>query len=156
LDRVGHERPLVDALSEALKAVRAIAVPVALWRESELPQHLIMNFSVVDESGAEIGSGRNLIELQHAHGGEAQASFAAQSQWERAGIRTWDTLELPEKVTLTQARQRLEGYPALIDEGDSVRVALLETADNAQRETRRGVTRLARIALKDQVRALER
>jgi ATP-dependent helicase HrpA len=156
LDRVDRDRALVDALSEALEAVRGIAVPHELWRDAELPRHLHMNFSVVDESGAEIAAGRDLSELQRAHGGQAQASFAAQSRWERGGIRAWDGFELPEKVAFTRGRERLEGHPALVDEGDSVRLALLDTADKAQGETRKGITRLARIALKDQVRALER
>src|SRR5690606_27746281 len=156
LDAVDHERSLYQALSEALEAVRAIPVPVPLWRDLELPAHLRMNFSVVDEDGEEIAAGRDLAALQRQHGADAQASFTPQTQWERGGIRSWDSLELPEAVTFQRGRQRLDGYPALIDEGDSVRLTLLDTAAKAQSATRAGVNRLARIALKDPVRALER
>src|SRR5690606_23143331 len=101
-------------------------------------------------------SERDLAALQRSHGADAQASFAPQTQWERSAIRSWDDLELPETVQFTRAGQRLEGHPALLDEGDSVRLTLLDTAAKAQAETRMGVTRLVRLTLKDQVRALER
>src|SRR5690606_19807336 len=115
LDAAGHDRSLFDALSAALEAVRGIAVPVQLGRDIELPPHLRMNFSVVAEGGEEVGSGRDLASLRKQHGAEAQASFTPQTQWERGGIRSWDSLELPEAVEFVRGRQRLEGYPALVD-----------------------------------------
>ncbi len=156
LDQAKHERSLLDALSEALEAVRGVVVPLELWRDIEMPAHLRMNFSVVDEQGSEIASGRDLAALQRSHGADAQASFAPKTQWERRAIRSWDDFELPETVQFARAGKRLEGHPALIDEGDSVRLTLLDTAAKAQAETRMGVTRLVRSTLKEQVRALER
>jgi ATP-dependent helicase HrpA len=156
LDQVEHERSLHEALSEAVEAARGIVVPPDLWRDIEIPPHLRMNFSVIGEQGEEVAAGRDLSALQSSHGADAQASFAPQTQWERSGIRSWDTLELPETVAFTRARQRLEGHPALVDEGDSVRLTVLDTAAKAQAETRKGVTRLVRLTLKEQVRALER
>ncbi|MGH8665913.1 MAG: ATP-dependent RNA helicase HrpA [Burkholderiales bacterium] len=156
LDQTGHERSLLDALSEALEAVRGIVVALDLWRDIEMPAHLRMNFSVVDEQGEEVACGRDLPALQRAHGASAQASFTPQTQWERSAIRSWDDIELPETVEFMRAGQRLVGHPALVDAGDSVRLTLLDTAAKAQAETRMGTTRLARLTLKDQVRALER
>ncbi len=156
LDRSGREGSLWEALSAALEASRALVVPVDLWRGIEMPAHLHMRFSVVNEHGEEVASGRDLPALQCAHGAQAQASFTPQTQWERGGIRTWDALELAETVEFTRAGQRLQGHPALIDEGDSVRLALLDTAAKAQAQTRSGVTRLVRLTLREQMRALER
>ena len=156
LDRAAHERSLLEALSQALEAVRGIVVPLDLWRDIEIPAHLRMNFSVVDEEGAEVACGRDLAALQRTHGASAQASFTPQTKWERRAIRSWDDFELPEKAEFTRGGERLAGHPALVDEGESVRLTLLDTAAKAQAETRMGVTRLVRLTLKDQVRALER
>jgi ATP-dependent helicase HrpA len=156
LDAVEHDRPLFDALSAALEAQRGIAVPPALWQDIEIPAHLRMSFSVVDERSEVVATGRDLGALQRSHGERAQESFTPQSPWERSGLRSWDALELPEAVSVRRAGQRLEGYPALVDEGDSVRLTVLDTADKALAQTHAGVTRLVRLALKDQVRALEK
>jgi ATP-dependent helicase HrpA len=164
LDQVGHERSLLEALSQALEAVRGIVVPLDLWHDIETPVHLRMNFSVVDEQGGEVACGRDLLALQRAHGASAQASFtpqtksssAPQARWERSAIRSWDDFELPETVEFMRRGERLAGHPALVDEGESVRLTLLDTSAKALAETRMGITRLVRLMLKEQVRALER
>ena len=50
--------------------------------------------------------------------------------------------------------QRLTGYPALVDDADSVSIALLDTRDAADAATRAGVVRLLRIALKPNLAGL--
>ncbi|RPI45821.1 MAG: ATP-dependent RNA helicase HrpA [Betaproteobacteria bacterium] len=156
MEQLAESLPLTEALSRALHAARGISAPPDTWEAAALPAHLRMNFSVIDEHGTEVATGRDLASLQQAHGTTAQAQFAPQSQWERAGIRAWESLELPEAVEFVRGKERLQAYPALLDEQDSVRLTLLDTADSAAQETRRGVSRLVRLALKEQVRALER
>jgi ATP-dependent helicase HrpA len=156
LDGVAHTTPLVTALKDALKRARDIDVDVDHWDDLELAPYLRMNFRIVDEAGDEIACGRDLAALKTQYGIDAQTQFASESRWERAGLRAWDDLTLPESVDFIRARERLTGYPALIDEGDSARLSLLDTAAHAERANRTGICRLARIALKDQVRALER
>ena len=46
-------------------------------------------------------------------------------------------------------RAAITGYPALVDDGDSVSIALSDTREAAEASTRAGVVRLLRIALKD-------
>jgi ATP-dependent helicase HrpA len=52
-------------------------------------------------------------------------------------------------LTRVERGQRVTGYPALVDDTDSVSLALLDTAAAAERSTRAGVIRLIRFALKD-------
>jgi ATP-dependent helicase HrpA len=56
---------------------------------------------------------------------------------------------LPERLSVVRDGQRLTGYPALADEGDSVSLVLLDTAEAARASTRAGVVRLLRLALRD-------
>ena len=57
--------------------------------------------------------------------------------------------DLPSTLTFTRGGARITGYPALVDDGDSVSLALLDTEESAEASTRRGVVRLLDIALKD-------
>ena len=156
MDAVPKSQSLFTALADALKSVRDIDVPAAAFSEALVPQHLRMNFRVVDDHGAELGCGRDLLILQEQLGAQAQGAFAPQSQWERPGLRAWENLELPETVEFPRGRERIKGYPALVDENDSVRLTLLETPEKARAATRSGLCRLVRLELKEQMRALER
>jgi ATP-dependent helicase HrpA len=77
-------------------------------------------------------------------------SFAAAGEGiERKGLRKWDFGDLPETLAITRGAQRLIGYPALVDDGDSVSLAMQDTRDAADASTRAGVMRLLKLALKD-------
>ena len=68
---------------------------------------------------------------------------------EKRGIRKWDFGDLPETLVVTRGAQRLTGYPALVDDGDSVSLAMRDTRDGAEASTRAGVMRLLKLNLKD-------
>jgi ATP-dependent helicase HrpA len=157
LDAEPRERPLDEALAAVLTRLRRVEVPADALAGAELPAHLRMNFRVVDENGAEVAMGRNLAQLKRELGAQAEESFAPESAWERAGLKAWDDIELPEAVEFRRGRETLTGYPALVDEGaEGVRLTLLETAEKAAAATRSGVSRLVRLELKEQLKALER
>jgi len=83
-------------------------------------------------------------------GEAAQMSFAsAGPAFEQSGRKRWDFGDLPETLAVTRGGQRLTGYPALIDDGDSVSLAMLDTRDAAFAATRAGVMRLLKLAVKD-------
>ena len=58
-------------------------------------------------------------------------------------MRTWDVGTIPEEVTTTSAAgRRVEGYPALVDDGDSVSLRVLPTRAEAVAAHRLGLRRL--------------
>ena len=116
-----------------------------------------MNFRVVDDAGRELAAGRDLALLKAQLGEAAQLTFArAETGIERDDIRTWDFGDLPAEIAFTRNGRRLTGYPGLVDEGDSVAIRLFDVKQTAESETRAGVRRLMRLALKEQVRQLEK
>ncbi len=132
-------------------------VPADAWRDEKLPPHLHMNFRVVDEAGRELGVGRDLLALKGQLGQAAQLTFArAEPGIEREGLRAWDFGELPEEIAFTRGGRRLTGYPALVDEGDSVAIRLFDVRRAAEEAMRGGVRRLMRLSLKEQMRQLEK
>ncbi len=142
------------ALPNALRAFIGTRLrdlpPSDVWDDVELPPHLVMNVRVIDDAGRELAEGRDLAALRAKLGEAAALSFAETGPAiERKGLTRWDFGDLPETITRRKGQQRLTGYPALIDEGTSVAITLLDTPEAAQDATRRGVLRLMRIALTD-------
>lgn len=73
-----------------------------------------------------------------------------------AGFTAWTFGELPELLELRVAGRDVLGFPALHDDLDSVSLRPFDTPEEAMRVHRRGLARLFALALKDQVRAVER
>ena len=139
------------------RRVLALTLPAAIWDAIALPPHLEVNVRVVDAAGIELGSGRDLAALRAQLGEAAQLSFAdAGSALERRGLRRWDFGDLPESLTRVVDGKRVTGYPALVDDDDSVSIALYDTREAAEASMRAGVVRLIRFALRDAVTQLEK
>jgi ATP-dependent helicase HrpA len=148
---------LPDALRAFLDARLGDTPPVAMLRDVEVPPHLLMNVAVVDDAGTELAAGRDLAALRKKLGEAAQLSFASTDPaFERKGLRQWDFGDLPATLTFTRNGMRMTGYPALVDDGDSVSLALLDTAEAAEQSTRQGVVRLLDFALKDAAKPYEK
>jgi ATP-dependent helicase HrpA len=132
-------------------------VPADVWDGVELPAHLRMNFRVVDEAGRELAMGRDLAALKTQLGQAAQLTFAAAEPGiEKSGIKAWDFGDLPATISFTRGGRKLTGYPALADDGDSVSIKLFDTQAAADASMRGGVVRLMALAMKEQMRQLEK
>jgi ATP-dependent helicase HrpA len=142
--------PLTDALRGWLRARLVDAPPADAWDDLPIPAHLEAEIRVIDAAGSELGAGRDFAALREQLGEAAQLSFAqAGPSLERRGLRTWDFGDLPETLTAVRQGQRFTGYPALVDDGDSVSITLLDTRETAGVAMRSGVVRLIRVALRD-------
>jgi ATP-dependent helicase HrpA len=150
--------PLLDGLSKVLFAKTGIEVPADAWDVADLPPHLLMNFRVVDEHDHEIASGRDLSALRNQLGVKARRTFSetASTAFERKGSVTWIFDELPEQIEVDRGKGKLIGYPAIVDEGKSVGLTLLDTEAEADAATRRGLRRLFQLALPEQMKSLAR
>jgi ATP-dependent helicase HrpA len=123
--------PLLDALARALEQARGVQVPPGTWELARLPAHLRMRFRVEDEEGGTIAEGDDLAALRATARPRLQASLAAAApQLERTGLHAWTIGTLPREVVLdVGAGGELRGYPALVDEGESAGVRVLDTPD---------------------------
>ncbi|MDT3670368.1 MAG: ATP-dependent RNA helicase HrpA [Aromatoleum sp.] len=73
-----------------------------------------------------------------------------------AGLTAWTFGPLPELLEVKVAGRDVIGYPALHDDGDSVSLRPYDTPEEAAKVHRKGLARLFALALKDQVRAIEK
>ncbi len=139
---------LLDALERQLRRLAGVPVPREAWQPDRLPEHLRMNFRVLDDTGAVVGEGRDLPALQRQLAPQVRETLAsAAPDLARRGLRDWTVGTLPRAVEQTRAGYRVTAYPALVDEGDSVAVRVFETPAEQQAAHRAGVRRLLRLAL---------
>ncbi len=97
---------LLDAIAVDMQKQVGVRPDRDDFRLDALPQHLLMNFHVVDEQGRFLSGGRDLAKLRAAHQAAAQASFqeAASSHTKtkntltQQGIRAWTFGKLPDHV----------------------------------------------------------
>jgi ATP-dependent helicase HrpA len=169
--------PMAAALGRWIREKTAVVVPGDAFKLETIPAHLVMNFKVVDEHGRQLDMGRNLVQLRAAHADRATASFASAARARlgagtaSAGATSADAkaATLPGRV-LHESRTQwdfgaleeivevgaLIGYPALVDTGGAVNVELFDEPGAAAVAHVKGLARLLRLALTDQIRFLEK
>lgn len=150
--------PLHQVLGERLKAMTGVHIPESAWREEVLPPHLRMQVRVIDREGKTLEEGRELAPLKQTHATQAGESHRQLSapDLERGGIRRWDFGALPSTLSIEQGGIRLQGYPALVDAGESVAIRLIDAEANAARVHRAGLRRLIMLSLVKEVRYLRK
>lgn len=165
------------ALASRIQRVANQPVTVADFDLARVPAHLTVSFRAVDERGRTLGSSRDLGDLQERLAGRARSAVARSlgarpgpgaapatgsatpagpgaalpsagaAVAERAGLTAWDFDELPAVVDTRVAGGVVRGYPALVDEKDSVALRIEATAERAGRLTHDGVRRLLLLAV---------
>ncbi|HEY4609287.1 MAG TPA: ATP-dependent RNA helicase HrpA, partial [Ilumatobacteraceae bacterium] len=143
------DEPLVVALARAVEAVvPSVRVAARAFDVKRVPDHLRITFAVHDESGAVIGMGKDLDALKRQLRARLRASVArATPVEERRGITTWDVGDVPRRVDTVRGDHTVHGYPALLDDGDSVSLRVFTTAALQERVMRGGVKRLLLLAV---------
>jgi len=71
-------------------------------------------------------------------------------------FNAWTFGELPELLEIKRKSQTLIGFPALIDEGSSVRIEVFDEPGIASSKHRQGLRRLFSIQIKDSIKYLEK
>ena len=135
---------LYEWLSGRLRKLTGESIPLNEWQPDTLPDHLKINFRVVDENGKALGYGRNLAKLQADHTSQAGQTFdkLAQEEINHTGCIAWAFDDLPDTWQFMQKGQTFIGYPAIIDEGETVGVRIIETQYKADLAHFDGLTKL--------------
>ncbi len=135
---------LYEWLANRLRKLTGESIPGTAWNTDLLPQHLKMNFRVIDEQGKLLDYGRDLNVLQRKHNVQAGDSFEqlAEQEFNFTGCIRWAFDDLPATWQFESKGHAFIGYPAIVDEGDSVGVRIIETEKKAGELHRRGLVRL--------------
>ncbi|MDR1646822.1 MAG: ATP-dependent RNA helicase HrpA [Zoogloeaceae bacterium] len=151
--------PLIDyILAEKDFNTRGWVVVPDSFRPDALPAHFFMNFKVTDEHGRQLDMSRNLSQLKADWGRAARQEFSGlhETPATQENLTDWTFGALPEIMETRIGSQSVIGYPALVDEGATVRLSVFDTQEEARQAHARGLLRLFMLQFRDQVRAFEK
>jgi ATP-dependent helicase HrpA len=150
-----YREPLLDALERELGNA-GVPVRRADWRLETLPAHLTITFRVHD-GATTLAQGKDLTALVRQLQPHVHATLsAAGAALERQGLRSWDVGSLPRTYSREQDGHLVTAYPALVDEGDTVALALLPTQAQQRRAMWAGTRRLLLLAMPGLIKSVQR
>jgi ATP-dependent helicase HrpA len=164
------DTPLLQALARFIRAQKQLDVPLDAFRLEQLPAHLLMNYRVVDEHGRQLGLSRNFAQLRGEWGpktilapvhpakeqGKKNAALSSPDLGESQRYTDWTFGDFKTTREESRAGQTITVFNALIDAGDAVSLQSFDTREEAQAAHRQGLRRLFMLALKEQVKYLEK
>ncbi len=119
---------LRESLRQALMQHSGSDIPPDAFAVDELPAHLRPTFRIVGDDGTVVAAGGDLAALKEQLVEDVRARLAGTSHpLEQRGVTAWTFGELPPRIEVEGKGARATGYPALVDEGDSVAIRVLAT-----------------------------
>ena len=145
--------PLLEVLAAEIEAQRGVRIPRDAWDLTRLPPYLKMTFSVEDERGKVLASGQDLGALRERVRPTLRATLAAATKkLERTGQTTWTFGTIPKVVALPGTGQSVRAYLSLVDEGTTVGLRALESAEAQQLHMSTGTRRLLALTVPSPLR----
>ena len=148
-DKNNRPVPLLEAVTDKLRKMTGVIIESEEWNLDQLDKHLKMHFAVVNDNGDDIAKGDDLHALKQQCAGQVKQTFekAATPELERNNIEQWDFESLPETFVQKVGGFEVQAFPALVQKGDKVDIALIEEADKAQVLHKQGVNVLIKNAM---------
>jgi len=151
-----RRRPLLEDVARNVEALRGVAIPPQAWDLSKLPPHLRVTFRVEDPDGEPMASGRDLDRVRAAVRPRLRAELAtAAASLERSGLTSWTLDRLPREVTLPGTGEAVRAYPALVDEGATAGVRVLDSPAAQRAAMHAGTRRLLLLAVPSPARSVQ-
>ncbi|MFD6100376.1 ATP-dependent RNA helicase HrpA [Nocardiopsis flavescens] len=135
--------PLTAALAAELTAMAGDRVPADAFDLSRVPDHLRITFRAVDDRRRTLAEDKDLERLRAKLKPRLREAISAEAKGvEKKGITAWDFGPLERTLERKALGPRVKGYPALVDEGDSVAVRIFDTEAEQRAAMRLGTRRL--------------
>ncbi|MGI9613906.1 MAG: ATP-dependent RNA helicase HrpA, partial [Acidimicrobiales bacterium] len=146
---------LREVLAKTLGHRAGAVITVDDFDTAKLSRHLRPTFRIINADYELLAEGKDLHLLRAALDAEVRTTLTTAAkrgtEWDRSGITTWDFGTLPSVVTV----DNVKGYPALVDEGDSVAIRLEATADERFETSWDGARRLLRFRIAKPAKRLD-
>ncbi|HEY1573210.1 MAG TPA: ATP-dependent RNA helicase HrpA [Pseudonocardiaceae bacterium] len=151
------DEPLLAALSRELRRLTGITVPLDAWQPDQIPEHLRINFRIVDEHRKTVAEGRDLPALREALRPRTATALAeAAKDITRTGLTAWTFGPLPRSYQQRVAGFTVTGYPALVDAGGSVDIRVFDTSAEQRVAMWAGTRRLLLLTVPSPVKSVIR
>ena len=153
-----REKSLYYQFAAFLKQRARVDVRGESWRLEQLPTHLLAKIRVLDEAGSLLEESSDIADLKHRLKGETKAAVASllADEIDDQHYTSWEFGEVPAEYQYESKGKLLIAYPALVDEGETVRVQLFDQAYSAERAMYKGLLRLLLLQLPQQIRYIKK
>ncbi|MCU1637837.1 MAG: ATP-dependent helicase [Microbacteriaceae bacterium] len=143
---------ITEYLAEMIQRKTHTPVTADDFDSDRIPPHLRITFAVLDDRGRQVAAAKDLTALQHKLKSRARESVVKVTEstphaLERSGLTSWDFDELPRFVDTRRGGTVIRGYPTLVDEGSSVAIRVMSTAQDQAEALPSGIRRLLLLAV---------
>ncbi|WP_248812009.1 DUF3418 domain-containing protein [Frankia sp. AgPm24] len=147
---------LLVAVEHELRRMGGPEIPRDVWTLTAVPDHLRVTFRVEGARGEVLAEGKDLDAIKAKLRPRTRAAVAAAADGiERRGLRGWTGVgTLPKVVELRRGGHIVRGYPALVDEGDTVAVRATDTEAEQRTIMWSGTRRLVLLGVPSPMRGL--
>ncbi|WP_116244249.1 ATP-dependent RNA helicase HrpA [Nocardiopsis sp. FIRDI 009] len=140
---VPYQGSLVDALADELTRMAGEKVPASAFQLDRVPDHLRITFRAVDGRNRSLAEDKDLERLRAKLKPRLREAISAEAKGvERKGVTSWDFGPLERTLERKALGPKVKGYPALVDEGDSVAVRIFDTQPEQRAAMWAGTRRL--------------
>jgi len=144
-----NKTPLRRHISEYLFIHHGIKLGEESLRNEHIPDHLRINYCVIDAHGKPLAKGRDLSALKQRLDSEMHALFNELNTRvdHQRELSDWDFGDLDEDVFIEVNGEKIKCYPALVKTDDKVYLRLFDSADRAKLSMPAGLRQLFIIAM---------
>jgi ATP-dependent helicase HrpA len=152
---------LLKSLASWLSNQKRVKITPESWSDCALPDYLFMHFRIVDEDdedSALLASGRDFRSLKVRLARDSKQVFSSLAKKELLQSRCtrWEFGEIPQRQPIAKNAGHTFGFPALVDEGETVGLSLFDTEALANIAHESGLARLILLQLPSEVKYLKK
>ncbi|MEU3138464.1 ATP-dependent RNA helicase HrpA [Nocardiopsis alba] len=146
---VPYEGSLTEALAaELTRMAYGERVRAEDFQLDRVPDHLRITFRAVDDRKRTLAESKDLEGLRAALKPRLREAIATEAKGvERKGITSWDFGPLERTLERKALGPKVKGYPALVDEGESVAIRIFDTRPEQRAAMRAGTRRLLMLTI---------
>jgi ATP-dependent RNA helicase HrpA len=150
--------PLKQNLASYLFKTRSVEIKDKDWNESALPEHLKVNYRIVDSNNEQLGTGKDISLLKDKFADQSENAFVDlyENEYGTEEVSSWDFGELPLKQEIKVNEDVVTVYPSLIEEEGVVYRHAFDNQESAEYYLRYGLRALFKNELKKDIKYLRK
>ncbi len=149
---------MLQMLANQLNKHRRLKVMASDFDIDKLSAHLRMNFRIIDNKSTLLAQSKDLNSLKRQYAKQAGQQFKSSlsNALSQSGLKNWQFDDIPSQQAIEHKGQVIQGFPALVDDNDSVRLTLLDSEVEAKKLHQKGLIRLFRLKFAKELKKLSR
>lgn len=150
------QAPLLDSLEKELRLMTGVEVTRDDWQLEQVPDHLKITYRAVDHRNRKLKENKDLFELKESLKDKVQQTLSqvADDDIEQTNLHTWSFGDLPQVYQQKRGGFEVKAYPAIVDNKESVGIALFENEQEQKSAMQAGQRRLVLLNVPSPVKYL--